>query len=95
MRHRTARQRSGIWAYTKAQATGADKGGGSAGSSVHRSDEGERDTKRPRDRCETLRTIMRQEGHADDQLSAIERALDDLGGSQDPAQMVLGAARTL
>ena len=38
---------------------------------------------------------MRQEGHTGDQLNAIERALDDLGGSQDPAQMVLGAARTL
>ena len=38
---------------------------------------------------------MRQEGHADDQSSAIERAFDDLGGSQDPAQMVLGAAITL
>ena len=95
VRQRTARQRSGIWAYTKAQATGADKEEGSAGSSAHRRDEGERDTKRLRDRCETLRTIMRQEGHAGDQSKAIERALDDLGGSQDPAQMVLGAARTL
>src|SRR6056300_529743 len=89
VRQQTARQRSGIWAYTKAQAKGADKGEGGAGSSAHRRDEGERDTKRLRDRCETLRTIMRQEGHTGDQLNAIERVLDDLGGSQDPAQMVL------
>jgi hypothetical protein len=91
VRQRTARQRSGIWAYTKAQATGADMGEGSAGGSVHRRDKEERDTKRPRDRYETLRTIILQEGHADDQSNAIERALDDLGGSQDPAQMVLFA----
>ena len=95
VRQQTARQRSGIWAYTKAQAKVADKVVGSAGRSMHRSDEGEWDIKRPRDRCETLRTIMRQGGHANDESSTIERALDDLGGSQDPAQMVLGAATTL
>jgi len=38
---------------------------------------------------------MQQGGHADDESSTIERALDDLGGSQDPAQMVLGAASAL
>ena len=94
MRQQTARQYSGISAYTKAQTNGADKVVGSAGRSIRHNAGGKWVVKRTRDRCETLRTRMRQGGHAGDESSAIKRALDDLGGNQDPAQMVLGVATT-
>lgn len=95
VRQQTARQGSGLWAYTKAQAKGDDKAGGSADRSIRRNTEGERSVKIPRDRCETLRAIIRQEDHAVDKAGVIERALDDLGGNNDPARMILGMAATL
>ena len=72
VRQQTARQGSGLWVYTKAQAKGADKAGGSADRGIRRNAEGERDTKGPQDRYERLRSIMRQGGHAGDESSAIE-----------------------
>ena len=55
----------------------------------------ERDVKGSRDRYETLRTIVRQGDHAAEGSNAIRQALEELGGSQDPAQMVLGVAAAL
>ena len=95
VRQQTARQNSGIWAHTKSQPNMADKAVGSFGRGLRRNAEGERDAKGPRDCYETFRTVMRQGDHADDVSSAIERALDDLGGNQDPAQMVLGVPAAL
>ena len=76
VRQQTARQGSGLW--VKAQAKGDDKVGGSADRGIRRNAAGERNVKIPRDRCETLRAIIRQEDHAGDTAGAIERALDDL-----------------
>ena len=89
VRQQTARQHSSIWAYTKKQPNGAGKSVGSSGRGMRRNAKEDRDIKRPRDRYETLRAIVRQGGHATDESSAIQRALEDLGGSQDPAPMVL------
>jgi hypothetical protein len=54
-----------------------------------------RSVKIPRDRCETLRAIIRQEDHAGDKAVAIKRALDDLDDNNDPTRMIFGMAATL
>ena len=77
VRQQTARQSNGLWMYTEAQAKGDDKVKGSADRDTRRNAEGERSVKIPRDRCETLRAIIRQEDHAGDKAVAIKRALDD------------------
>ena len=95
VRQQTARQCSGIWVYTKAQAKGDDKVRGSADRGIRRNAEGERSVKIPRDRCETLRAIIRQKDLAGDKAVAIERALDDLDDNNDPERMIFGMVATL
>ena len=81
--------------YTEAQAKGDDKVKGSADRDTRRNAEGERSVKIPRDRCETLRAIIRQEDHAGDKAVAIKRVLDDLDDNNDPTRMIFGMAATL
>ena len=74
------------------QFNGAGKSGDRSAKDIRRNAEGEGDTKRLQDRYETLRAIPWQGDRAADESSAIQRALEDLGGSQDPAHVVLGVA---
>ena len=84
---RRLRNKLHMWVYTKMQPNGTRKSVGSSGQDIRRDAEGERDAKRPRDRCETLRAIVRPRGHAAEESNANQRALEDLGGSQDPEQI--------
>ena len=95
VRQQTARQSTGLWLYTGAQVNGDNKVQGSVDRDTRRNAEGERNVKIPRDRCETLRAIIRQEDHAGDQAVAIERALDDLDDNNDPERMIFGMVTTL
>ena len=95
VRSQAARQHSGMWVYVGMQPNGTGKSVDSSSRYMRCNAEGERDVKRSRDRYETLRTIVRQGDHAAEGSNAIRQALEELGGSQDPAQMVLGAAAAL